>query len=107
MKFEFNKSEIGSQDWRETVNYINHENNNTRTTLKKYNMYEVLSKLLDEMPSTEWLTIQCEIFGESVQRNTYGLSGREIRVFNLITSDKGRWNSCDMKEILLKYCFET
>lgn len=69
---------------------------------QKYNMYEVLSKLLDEMPSTEWLTIQCEIFGESVQRNTYGLSGREIRVFNLITSDKGRWNSCDMKEILEK-----
>ena len=67
---------------------------------QKYNMYEVLSKLLDEMPSTEWLTIQCEIFGESVQRNTYGLSGREIRVFNLITSDKGRWNSCDMKNLL-------
>ena len=67
---------------------------------QKYNMYDVLSHLLDKMPQVEWITIQAEIFGESVQRNTYGLTGREIRAFNLITSDKGRWNSCDMRALL-------
>ena len=67
---------------------------------QKYNMYDVLAHLLEKMPQTEWITIQAEVFGESVQRNTYGLSEREIRVFNLITSDKGRWNSCDMKNLL-------
>lgn len=67
---------------------------------QQYDMYNILSQLLDNMPAAEWITIQCEVFGESVQRNTYGLTGREIRVFNLITSDKGRWNSCDMKNLL-------
>lgn len=69
---------------------------------QKYHMFEVLSKLLDSMPAVEWVTIQGETYGEGVQRNTYGLSGHDFMAFNLITSDKGRWNSCDMKKILEK-----
>ena len=69
---------------------------------QKYDMYNVLKKLLLEMPAAEWVTIQGEVFGETVQRNTYDLNGRELRVFNLITSDKGRWNSCDMRDKLEK-----
>ena len=69
---------------------------------QKYHMFEVLSQLLDSMPTVEWVTIQGETYGEGVQRNTYGLSGHDFMAFNLITSDKGRWNSCDMKEILEK-----
>ena len=69
---------------------------------QKYHMFEVLSQLLDSMPAVEWVTIQGETYGEGVQRNTYGLSGHDFMAFNLITSDKGRWNSCDMKEILEK-----
>ena len=67
---------------------------------QKYHMFEVLSQLLDSMPAAEWITIQGETYGESVQRNTYDLSGRDFKAFNLVTSDKGRWNSCDMKELL-------
>ena len=67
---------------------------------QKYNMYDVLSKLLDKLPAAEWVTIQGETYGEGVQRNTYGLTGHDFMVFNLITSDKGRWNSCDMKNLL-------
>ena len=69
---------------------------------QKYHMFEVLSQLLDSMSAVEWVTIQGETYGEGVQRNTYGLSGHDFMAFNLITSDKGRWNSCDMKEILEK-----
>lgn len=69
---------------------------------QKYHMFEVLSKLLDSMPTAEWVTIQGETYGEGVQRNTYGLNGHDFMAFNLITSDKGRWNSCDMKETLEK-----
>ena len=69
---------------------------------QKYHMFEVLSQLLDSMPAVEWVTIQGETYGEGVQRNTYGLIGHDFMAFNLITSDKGRWNSCDMKEILEK-----
>lgn len=67
---------------------------------QKYHMFEVLSKLLDYIPAAEWVTIQGETYGEGVQRNTYGLTGHDFMVFNLITSDKGRWNSCDMKNLL-------
>ena len=67
---------------------------------QKYHMFEVLSKLLDFMPAAEWVTIQGETYGEGVQRNTYGLNSHDFMAFNLITSDKGRWNSCDMKNLL-------
>lgn len=69
---------------------------------QKYHMFEVLSQLLDVLPTAEWVTIQGETYGEGVQRNTYGLTGHDFMAFNLITSDKGRWNSCEMKEILEK-----
>ena len=69
---------------------------------KKYKLFEVLSDMLDKNPAEEWITIQGETYGEGIQRNTYGLSGHDFMAFNLITSDKGRWNSCDMKEILEK-----
>ena len=69
---------------------------------QKYHMFEVLSQLLDVLPAAEWVTIQGETYGEGVQRNTYGLTGHDFMAFNLITSDKGRWNSCEMKEILEK-----
>ena len=69
---------------------------------QKYHMFEVLSQLLDVLPAAEWVTIQGETYGEGVQRNTYGLTGHDFMAFNLITSNKGRWNSCEMKEILEK-----
>ena len=70
---------------------------------EKYHIYEVLSKIMNRMPHIEWATIQGEVFGEGIQKNTYDLARHELRVFNLITSDKGRWNSCDMKTFLEEY----
>ena len=67
---------------------------------KKYSMFGVLSILLDRMPAAEWITIQGETYGEGVQKNTYDIKGHDFKAFNLITSDKGRWNSCDMKNLL-------
>ena len=67
---------------------------------EKYKMFDVLSSLLDHMPVAEWVTIQGETYGEGVQKNTYDIKGHDFKAFNLITSDKGRWNSCDMKNLL-------
>jgi RNA ligase (TIGR02306 family) len=67
---------------------------------QKYNMYEVLSKMLDVHPNAEWITIQGETYGAGVQRNEYGLSTHEFAAFNVITSNEGRWNSCHMKDVL-------
>lgn len=70
---------------------------------QKYNMFNVLSRMLEHMPAAKWITIQGEIFGESVQKNNYNMTDRAFRAFNLITSDRGRWNSCDMKNLLENY----
>lgn len=67
---------------------------------EKYNMFEVLKQLLEYLPEAEWVTIQGETYGEGVQKNTYDISGHDFMAFNLITSDKGRWNTMNMKNIL-------
>ena len=66
---------------------------------QKYDMYNVLSNLLDIYPC-DWVTIQGETYGAGVQRRDYSLEGHDFMAFNLITSDKGRWNSCTMKNLL-------
>ena len=67
---------------------------------QKYDMYNVLSKLLDMFPKAEWITIQGETYGEGVQKRDYTCIGHEFAAFNLITSNIGRFDSITMKEIL-------
>lgn len=67
---------------------------------QKYDMYNVLKSILELMPQLEWVTIQGETYGAGIQRNNYDLNCHDFKAFNLITSDKGRWNSNDMKFFL-------
>ena len=72
---------------------------------EKYNMFDILKRFLDEYPEVEWVTIQGETYGEGVQKNTYDINGHDFKVFNLIDSVRGRWNSSQMKG-LLEYQWE-
>ena len=67
---------------------------------EKYHMFDVLAEILHRFPRLEWVTIQGETYGEGVQKNTYDISGHDFMAFNLITSEKGRWNTCNMKAFL-------
>ena len=67
---------------------------------QKYDMFKVLSELLERMPNADWVTIQGETYGTGVQKRDYSLTGHDFAAFNLITSDKGRWNSNAMKNLL-------
>ena len=67
---------------------------------QKYAMYEVLKGIMELMPQLEWVTVQGETYGDGVQKNNYDLPCHEFMAFNLITSDKGRWNSCEMRRLL-------
>ena len=67
---------------------------------QKYDMYKVLNELLERMPNADWVTIQGETYGAGVQKRDYSLAGHDFAAFNLITSDKGRWNSNAMKNLL-------
>ena len=71
---------------------------------KKYNIYDVLSKLLDRFPNAEWVTIQGETYGEGIQKRNYSLKGHEFAIFNLITSDKGRLGTNEMVYELGNIC---
>jgi hypothetical protein len=70
---------------------------------KKYNIFEVLSKMLEKYPQEEWITIQGETYGEGVQKRDYSLTGHDFAAFNLIFSSKGRVGTLEMLKILAEY----
>lgn len=70
---------------------------------KKYNIFDVLSKMLDNNPSEEWITIQGETYGEGVQRREYSMNGHDFAAFNLVFSTKGRVGTMEMIDILSQY----
>lgn len=67
---------------------------------EKYNMRDVLQKLLDQRPSADWVAVQAETFGKSIQKRDYGMKDHEIRAFNLRYSDCGRVGTLEMRDAL-------
>ena len=70
---------------------------------EKYHIEHVLTEMLTLFPLAEWITIQGETYGAGVQKRDYHLSGHDFMAFNLITSDKGRFNTLKMRELLEDY----
>ena len=66
---------------------------------KKYNLEEKLKEMIGD---NEWIAIQGEVYGPSIQKNPYKLNSRELRVFNLIYPS-GRLGSVEAKEICEKH----
>jgi hypothetical protein len=50
----------------------------------KYNVEEIMNKMLTVHKEVDFITIQGETYGETVQKRTYGLEGRDFMAFNLI-----------------------
>ena len=74
---------------------------------KQYDMFKVLSNLLDVYPNEEWITIQGETFGDGIQRRDYSLCGEhDFLAFNLIFSSRGRVGTLEMIDILDPYGIE-
>ena len=67
---------------------------------KKYDMYNVLKRLLEMYPKEEWITIQGETYGAGVQKRDYSMKDHDLAVFNVIFSTTGRMNSIDMKNLM-------
>ena len=70
---------------------------------KKYKLFEVLSDMLDKNPVEEWITIQGETYGATVQKRDYSIEDRDLAVFNLIYSSKGRVGTMEMIDTMNKY----
>ena len=69
---------------------------------KKYDIYNVLSAMLDIFPNEEWITIQGETYGDGVQKRDYSLKDHEFAAFNLIFSSRGRVSTLEMIDLLWK-----
>ena len=67
---------------------------------EKYNIEAHMKDMLGIHPEWEWVTIQGETFGAGIQINDYDLDDHDFMAFNLVTSDKGRWNTIDMRRFL-------
>ena len=70
---------------------------------KKYDIYKVLSDMLDAHPHDEWITLQGETYGAGVQKREYSLDGHDFAAFNLIFSSRGRVGTAEMITILSEY----
>ena len=69
---------------------------------KKYDIYNILSAMLDIFPNEEWITIQGETYGDEVQKRDYSLKEHEFAAFNLIFSSRGRVSTLEMIDLLWK-----
>lgn len=71
---------------------------------QKYDMYNALSKFLEDHPQCDWVTVQGETYGAGVQRRDYSMEDHDFRAFNLVTSDRGRWGTFEMiDELTIPY----
>lgn len=68
---------------------------------EKYNIENKMKEMMNTIfCDSEWLTIQGETYGASIQKRDYSLKGHDFMAFNLISSNAGRWNTLNMKQLL-------
>lgn len=65
----------------------------------KYDIERKLKRFLKNNPELNWVTIQGETYGPGIQKRTYSCTEPQFRVFNFITSDKGRYNTIQAANI--------
>ena len=72
----------------------------------KYDMYNVLSTYLDGNVNLEYVTIQGETYGGSIQKRNYGKEHR-LAIFNIIYKEKGlppmRLNPYEMADFVTEF----
>jgi len=69
----------------------------------KYHIKDFLQKQLEEHPEWNYVCLQGEIAGESIQGNPHKLKGQNFFGFNFIDSVNGRWNSVKAAALCEKY----
>lgn len=89
---------------KEDRNYYKDSDGNVYLEMAaKYDMKGVLSKYLDGNVNLEWVTIQGETYGGTIQKRNYGKEHR-LAIFNIIYKEKGlppvRLNPYEMAEML-------
>lgn len=78
-----------------------YDNNVYLEMAEKYHIHEKMSDLLhNRFSNCDWITIQGETYGTGIQKRDYHMTGHNLMVFNFITSNHGRWNTVEMRDLL-------
>lgn len=80
---------------RDQKDYHNVEANVYWEMSDKYKIKDILTEFLNTHPNNEFITLQGEIYGESIQGNPYKMNYRDLAIFNLII-DGERYSTPDM-----------
>lgn len=79
----------------------------TNVYLEMAAKYDIENKMKDMLknhfPDVDYITIQGETYGASVQKRNYSMKDRDFKAFNLITSKRGRYGTLEMIDILEKH----
>lgn len=59
----------------------------------KYDLENKMRQMLDKMPKATYIVLQGETYGEGLQGNKYKMKDHDIRFFNLISDDSGKWET--------------
>lgn len=60
---------------------------------QKYDLKNVMIKMLEQLPHSTYIVLQGETYGEGLQGNKYKMDHRDIAFFNLIDSHNGKWDT--------------
>jgi ATP-dependent RNA circularization protein (DNA/RNA ligase family) len=87
--------------------YKDSEGNVYLEMAEKYNMKDILSKILEENDDLDFVTIQGETYGGAIQKRNYSINHHDLAIFNVIFGNKDgskkRLNPIEMKDFLDKY----
>ena len=76
---------------------------------EKYNIEKVMNDILNNHPDWDFITLQGETYGGSIQRRNYGKEHR-LAIFNIIYQENGkapvRLNPLEMREFLDDYPYK-
>lgn len=78
-----------------------YDNNVYLEMAEKYEVKERMINTMKAHPEWDWMTIQGETYGGSIQKRDYSIKKHDFAAFNLFTSDRGRWNSVEAAEFLV------
>lgn len=70
---------------------------------EKYDIEKILESILTDDPTLDWVTLQGETYGASIQKRDYGLKEHRFAGFNFITSKEGRWDSVRAAKFMAQY----
>lgn len=70
---------------------------------EKYDLKNVMAKILEQLPHSTYIVLQGETYGEGLQGNKYKMNYRDIAFFNLIDSHNGKWDTTTARSFLANF----